>query len=161
MDNDVSLHAMHLNSWPALILLGAFVGLFFPFRRDALFGRDPGETIAPAQRRSRRDIARLFLLAALLLGVVFLIPDAGQLQHRSFFSVARESSWTQPFDWPAIWCSAKIIVLSVAVLLVLEAILALMMRAEYPAVCMALLALSVVPTLLGFFGFYELVKAVL
>lgn len=161
MDNDVSLHAMHLNCWPAVVLLAAFAGLFFPYRKKNLFGRDPKESEAPAQQRSRGDIARLFLLAALLLGAVFLIPDAGQLQHKSFFSVALDSPWSQPLDWAAVWCSAKIIGLSVSVLLVLEAILALMMRAEYPAVCMALFGLSVAPALLGFFGFYELFKAIL
>lgn len=96
-----------------------------------------------------------------MLGVVFLIPDGGQLEHRSFFSVAQHSVWGQLFEWPAAWCSAKIIVLSISALLIVEASLTLAMRAQFRLACMALLCLAVGALALGTFGFYELAKAVL
>ena len=111
--------------------------------------------------RSPVGITKLFLLAALLLGAIFLVPDAGQLQHKSFLSVAWDSPWTQPLDWSAVWCSTKIVVLSACVFLVLEAVLSVMMRTGHPTACMALLVLSIVPASLGCFGFYELIKAFL
>lgn len=161
MDSVVSLHTILLVCWPTLVLFGAFAILFFPSRKNAFSGSGRQHTPLPAPHRSRVDIAKLLFLAMLLFGAVFLIPDAGHLQHKSFFSVAQDSPWTQPFDWPAVWCSAKIIVLSASLLLVLEAILSLMIRTEHPTACVALLVLAVVPALLGCFGFYELIKAVL
>ena len=39
--------------------------------------------------------------------------------------------------------------------------LSLMMQSEHHAICVALFLLAILPMLLGLFGFYELVKAVL
>lgn len=161
MDNGVFLQTIFLVCWLTLVLLGAFAILFFPHRKSAFSSCGGEETGALSQHGNRMGVAKLLLLALLLFGVVFLIPDVGQSQHKSFFSVAQDSPWTQPFDWPAVWCSAKIIVLSVSLLLVLEAVLSLMVRTDHPTACVALLVLAVVPTFLGFFGLYELVKAVL
>jgi hypothetical protein len=107
------------------------------------------------------NVVKFLLLGVLLLGVVFLIPDAGQLEHRSFFSVARQSVWGRLFEWPAVWCSAKIIILSISSLLILEAGLTLAMRVEHKMTCTALLLLAMLALLLGSFGFFELLKAVL
>ena len=105
--------------------------------------------------------ARFFWIGVVLLLVVFLVPDAGQLDHRSFFAVARSSAWSQLFDWAAAWCSVKIILLSFSVLLVLDAFLSLMIRSEHQIACVLLFILAIVPAALGLFGFYELAKAVL
>lgn len=107
------------------------------------------------------NVAKFLLLGVLLLGVVFLIPDAGRLEHTSFFSVAQHSLWGRLFEWPAAWCSAKIIVLSISALLIVEACLTVAMRVGYPMACMALLFLAILALGLGTFGFYELAKALL
>lgn len=110
--------------------------------------------------RELTDASRFFILGAFLLSMVLLIPDAGQLAHKSFFAAARDSAWGQLFEWAAAWCSAKIILLSVSIFFVLDALLSLMIRAEQQAACVVVFLLAIAPVILGFFGFYELVKAV-
>lgn len=112
------------------------------------------------QERELTDATRFFALGALLLLMVVLTPDAGQMAHKSFFAVARDSAWSRPLDWAAVWCSAKIILLSISIFLVLDALLSLMIRAEHQTACVVVFVLATVPVLLGFFGVYELVKAV-
>ena len=115
-------------------------------------------------QRQNRDLtgaAKFFWVGVLLLLFVLLVPDAGRLEHKSFFAVAQSSTWSQLFDWAAAWCSAKIILLSLSVFLVLDAFLALMSRTQYQIACMLLFILAIVPVLLGVFGIYELAKALL
>ena len=154
MDTTVSPHTLLLVCWPTVALLGAFAVLFMVRQ-----GSGPG-----FDGRARQDdfigAAKLVFLGMILLGAVFLIPDAGHVEHRSFFAVAQESFWGRLFEWPAAWCSAKIIALSISALLIVEALLKLAMRARYQIACMALLVLAVFPVLLGVFGFYHFVKAV-
>ena|SRR5215469_6921650 len=115
------------------------------------------------RREDRRltDATKFFWVGVFLLLVVFFVPDAGRIGHRSFFAVARSSAWGQLFDWAAAWCSAKIILLSLGVFLVLDAFLSLMIRTENQIACLLLFILAILPVLLGLFGFYELAKALL
>lgn len=113
------------------------------------------------QNRELTGAAKFFWVGVLLLLFVLLVPDAGRVNHRSFFAVAQSSPWSQFFDWAAAWCSAKIILLSLSMLLVLDAFLSLMIRTEHQIACVLLLLLAIVPVLLGVFGFYELAKALL
>jgi hypothetical protein len=158
MDSGVSAHMLLLVCWPTIAFLGAFGVLFISMRQNAKAHNRDGRL--QAQQRHFLGATKLLLVGVLLLGAVFLIPDAGQAEHRSFFSVAQDSFWGHLFEWPAAWCSAKIIVLSVSGLLILEAILSLAMHTEHRIACTALLVLAVVPVLLGCFGFYQFVKAV-
>lgn len=122
------------------------------------------EVVTQTMRRQDRqlaDAAKFFWIGTFLLLVVFLTPDAGRMEHRSFFAVARSSPWSQLFDWPAAWCSVKIILLSLSVFFVLDAFLSLMIRTEHQIACGLLFIMAIVPVLLGVFGFYELAKAVL
>lgn len=113
------------------------------------------------QYSSLSNAIKFLVLGVLLLGLIFLIPDAGQLEHRSFFSVAQHSHWAKWFEWPAAWCSAKIIVLSLSALFILEASLTVAMRAKFRTVGTVLMLLCIPALLLGSFGLYELAKAVL
>ena len=112
------------------------------------------------QERELTDATRFFSLGVFLLLMVVLVPDAGQMVHKSFFAVAKDSSWNQPLDWAAMWCSVKIILLSISIFFVLDALLSLLVRAEQQAACVVVFVLAIVPVLLGFFGVYELMKAV-
>ena len=107
------------------------------------------------------DATRFFALGVFLLLIVLLVPDAGRVEHRSFFAVARDSAWDQLFDWAAAWCSTKIILLSLSAFLILDAFLSLMIQSEHQTACILVLILAIFPVLLGFFGLYELAKAVL
>ncbi|HLX68612.1 MAG TPA: hypothetical protein VKV04_03200 [Verrucomicrobiae bacterium] len=146
--------------WPAIALLGAFAVLIFSLRQGAASGAQAREGAVRARPRDLVGAAKLLLLGVILLGVVLLIPDAGQVEHRSFFSVARDSMWGHLFEWAAAWCSVKIIVLSLSALLILDAMLSLAMDARHQIACVTLLILSVFPLVLGCFGFYQFIKAV-
>ena len=154
MDTTVSAHTLLLVCWPTVALLCAFAVLF-----TVRQGSGPGID-GSTRKKEAIGAAKLLFMGVVLLGAVFLIPDAGDAEHRSFFAVAQESIWGRLFEWPAAWCSAKIIVLSISALLVVEAMLKLAMRAQLQMACTALLVLAVFPVLLGVFGFYQFVKAV-
>jgi hypothetical protein len=160
MDANVSAHTWLLVCWPTVALLGAFAVLLFSMSQDSGSEIQAPDGSARAQPKNFKGAAKLLVVGVILLGAVFLIPDAGRVEHRSFFAVAQDSFWGHLFEWPAAWCSAKIIVLSVSALLILEALLTLAMRTQHQIACMALLVLAVFPVLLGFFGFYQFVKAV-
>lgn len=113
------------------------------------------------QRRDLLESVKSFAVGILLIALVFVIPDAGQAEHKSFFAVATQSLWSHPFDWPSVWCSAKIILLAIAGLMILNAAMSLLLNSEYEMICAALFMAAIFPLLLGFFGFYELAKAIL
>jgi hypothetical protein len=107
------------------------------------------------------NTVRLCLIGGCVLAIVFLTPNAGHEQHRSFLAVARDSLWSQFADWPAAWCSVKILLLGTGALLVLDAMGNLMIRLKQEVLGLGLFCLGLVPVLLLIFGSYELVKALL
>ena len=108
-----------------------------------------------------RQVGLLCLIGFCLWAVVWFSPDAGKNQHTSFIKVAGASSWGEPGDFAAAWCSLKIILLSVGLFLFIESAgtLLAVLRRKYLA--LTVFSLQVVP-LLGFLsGSYCLVKALL
>lgn len=103
---------------------------------------------------------QLCSIAICLLAIVLLAPDAGHRLHRSFFVVAYQCTWGQWFNWQAAWCSIKIIFLSLAILLFLEAFAHLLLRRNYEVLGLVLITAGIVPGILAMFGTYELAKAV-
>ena len=49
----------------------------------------------------------------MLIGLV--APYPGRQEGRSLFEVARDSSWRNLGDWPAAWCSIKLILLALGI----------------------------------------------
>ena len=103
---------------------------------------------------------------AFLLIVVFLTPDAGRGQGHSFITAAIHSQWSQWGDWPAAWCSIKIILLTVGAFLVVTSLFAVLEywtpKEESVASLTVVFALSLVLGLFGglLTGLYLLMKAV-
>jgi len=106
------------------------------------------------------NAAKLFALATFLLAVVLLVPDAGQIQGQTFFTVAINTTWSRLYEWAAAWCSVKIILLSIAVLFAIDATGTLLVKRGDEPIRFVLFPSIVVPVLLLLFGIYELVKAV-
>ena len=109
---------------------------------------------------------KLFLLAALLLSIVFLAPDDTLLNHGSFFFQVWQSHWGWWCNWVAVWCSVKIILLSVAMVLLVQVAEYFLYRNDTDsqptsASLFLLFGATVSAMLLFLFGLYELVKAVL
>ena len=135
-------------------------------KQDRLQTLIPGNSqvtvrLRESQKKDLWHATKLCATAFILLVVVFVTPDAGQMNHKSFFAVAMRSPWSRFFDWAASWCSVKIIVLSVAVLLAFEAVGGLLLTRKQETAALAVLALYAFSILLLLFGFYELVKAML
>jgi hypothetical protein len=108
-----------------------------------------------------RNAFRLCLIGGCVLAFVFLTPDVGRQIHQSFFAVARQSLWSHFADWSAAWCSVKIVLLGIGVLLMLDSFGSLMIRMKNDVFGVGLLCLGVFPALLTMFGCFELVKALL
>jgi hypothetical protein len=69
--------------------------------------------------------------------------------------------WNHFAEWAAAWCSVKIVLLGIGVLVMLDALGSLMIRMNNDVLGIGLLCLGVLPVLLSMFGFFELVKALL
>jgi hypothetical protein len=107
------------------------------------------------------DMTKVLGFVAVLLAVIFLLPNAGHDRNQTFFAVAIHSLWGKWFEWAAMWCSAKIILLSAAILLAIDAVGTLLVRTGKELIGVVLLTSIVIPVLLFLFGAYELLKAVL
>jgi hypothetical protein len=70
-------------------------------------------TRLPQEKRDLKYPIYFMVTALLLLGIVFLTPYNG-LSGRSFLAIAQATRWADGFDGLAVWCSMKIIFLSMA-----------------------------------------------
>jgi len=103
----------------------------------------------------------LCLIGVALLAVTYFTPHAGGQQGFSFFEVAWNTPWQNLGDWPAAWCSVKVILFSLSVFF-LTFWLTTMFGLSIPkALERFLIFLMTVPCLGVLAGLYLLVKAVL
>jgi len=114
-------------------------------------------------QKQARDLFAAMTLVAIgisLLAVIFAVPDIGYAEHKSIFAVAIQSKWGGFFDWPSAWCSVKIILLALALFAFVNALLRLLIDTEFKGATIPMFMPSILPLLLGSFGFYELIKAI-
>jgi hypothetical protein len=110
------------------------------------------------EKEKQRNILLYYFVGLCCLTIVFLSPHAGYLDGVSFFSIARSSPWERWGDWPAAWCSLKVIFLSLGVFLVLSALGSLFSARKMPA--KVVLTLISAPVAGFWLGLYYLIKAV-
>ena len=103
----------------------------------------------------------LYSAGLLLIAVVLLSPDASYWEGRTFFEVARSSAWERWWDWLAVWCSLKIILLSLGVTFVIGAIGLWLRGARWRTLGTTVLLLGILPVAGLWLGAYYLVKALL
>jgi hypothetical protein len=124
-----------------------------------------GSSLEPGRGRSEpesfyaRRVLLLYATGIYLQAVVFLSPHSGYLEGRSFVQVALASSWDQWWDWPAAWCSVKIILFGLGLGLLIAALGLMLKLVKRDAVGNALLCLSSLCALGFWLGSYYLVKA--
>lgn len=105
---------------------------------------------------------RLFCLVGFcLLGVALFAPDGGSRHGESFLFVARHSTWGQWFNWPAAWCSLKLILASVGMFLLLDSLGTVFMLFKRQRLAVVTFVLIFLPCLGFLAGSYYLLKALL
>jgi ABC-type Fe3+ transport system permease subunit len=112
------------------------------------------------EERLKRRTFLFFFLGFLLLAVALLTPQGGSLEGRSMYQVAWASPWQHFFDWPAAWCSVKIILLCLGLALVLVYLARLLRNFGRPALAWFILGCSILPGAGLLAGFFLLLKAI-
>jgi hypothetical protein len=108
----------------------------------------------------RSQVSHLILVGTGLLGIALFAPDAGQ-HFGAFFKIAATSSWRRPLEGAPAWCSLKIILLSIGLMLVVESLGTILVRLKHNQMGMAVFSTHVVSLLVFFIGEYYLFKALL
>jgi hypothetical protein len=102
----------------------------------------------------------LYAIGFYLVALVILLPHPGRADGISFLEVARSSPWRHWGDWPAAWCSLKIILLSLGVFFVLHSCGTVLVAWTQKPLGTFLMILTLAPVLGFWAGLYYLVKAV-
>ncbi len=108
-----------------------------------------------------QHIGRMLVIAASLLCLAFLSPDAGNLHGSYFLPVALNSSWHQLGDLAAVWCSIKIVAVSVAFFLLVEAVATYLARLKLNRLALAIYCLQAIGATGALAGSYYILKALL
>jgi hypothetical protein len=113
------------------------------------------------EREIYKQVCILGLVGLGLFGIVLFAPDASRYQNGSFWKVAFSTSWHSPLDFPAAWCSLKIILLSLGLFLLIESLGTVLSLLKYKSVALMIYFLQMLPCLGFLVGGYYLVKALL
>jgi hypothetical protein len=113
------------------------------------------------EQKELKQISFFCIAGLLLLVVVFFAPDTTNRPGLGFFKTAKMSTWHALFDWPAAWCSVKIILLSIGLFLVIDAIGSLLALIRFKSLALSVFLLHIVPAAGILFGSYYLLKALL
>lgn len=108
-----------------------------------------------------KQIRWFCLLGVCLIGIAIFSPSAAHQPGWSFFQIAQTSPWGQPLDWPAAWCSLKIILFSFGSFLLVEAVGSLLALAKLTSLALSVFFLHLVSGLGMLVGTYYLLKALL
>ena len=107
------------------------------------------------------QIGFCFTISFCLLAFVSLTPNGGHESGATFFQVARDSTWARPLDWPAAWCSIKIIALCVSCFLALDATGTLLILQQRRVLARLCFYSNFLPCVLFLAGSYYLIQALL
>ena len=110
------------------------------------------------EKLSASPLITLFLVGLGLFGIATYLPGGG-LQSLTFFKMAWNSSWRQWWEIPAAWGSFKIILFSLGLLLIIEAVGTALGRHNRRQLAVTIFALQAVSGLGILTGLYCLVKA--
>jgi len=71
-------------------------------------------------RETLREIFLVSFAGFVLLTIVFLVPNGNGNPARAFFDTASRTTWEHWLDWPAVWCSVKLILFSTSLFLLID-----------------------------------------
>lgn len=90
-----------------------------------------------------------------------MLAPAGNPYQGAFFQPALETTWRRLLDLPAAWSSIRILLFSVGMFLVIEAIGTVLALMKLRSLALAVFFLQVLPVLCFLCGSYYLVKSLL
>ncbi len=70
---------------------------------------------------AQRRLTFFYSVGLYLLALAIHLPHAGHQDGRTFLRIARESEWNNWWDWPAVWCSVKVILFATGMVLLMSA----------------------------------------
>ena len=105
----------------------------------------------------------LLLLGLSLIGLVFYVPGPNAAASRgfNFLNTALGKSWGNWLDLPAAWCSFKILLFSLGLFLIIEAVGTLMALVKCRVIAAAIYCLHCIPALGMVLGVFCEIKALL
>jgi hypothetical protein len=109
------------------------------------------------QDSEARFICTCFMVGIGLSGIAWVAPDAGP-GAGSFFKIATQTSWGRLFEIQPAWCSLKIILLALGLILVLNAVGFMFVnpqRNKLAALILSSQALLLVGLMVGFFFLFK------
>lgn len=112
-------------------------------------------------QRELRQIGLFCIAGFCLLAFVFCTPNFADQSGLAFFETAKVSTWRELYDWPAAWCSLKIILLSLGLFLLIDAIGTLLALVRFKSLALTVFLLHIVPGCGLLIGSYYLLKALL
>jgi hypothetical protein len=112
-------------------------------------------------RETFKEVLLVSLAGLILLGIVFLVPDGSGNPASLFFKTASHTRWGNWLDWPAVWCSVKLILFSASLFLLIDSFGTLLLVLNRRRLAGKVFILIGLPFLGFFVGGYYLVKALL
>lgn len=103
----------------------------------------------------------LLVSGLVLFGLACFTPDAGNLHGSNFLAIAESTTWQRLGEWPAAWCSLKIIIVCLALCLTIEAVGTLLAVIKLKRLALAVFCLQFVAVVGMLAGGYYFIKAVL
>jgi len=107
------------------------------------------------------EVSLVSLAGFVLLGIVFLTPNGGAGSSRPFFRILLETSWGHLLDWPAVWCSLKLLIFSASLFLLIDSLGTLLLVLNRRHLAGKVFVLIVLPFFGLIAGTYYLVKSLL
>jgi hypothetical protein len=114
--------------------------------------------------KAREKLAEVVLVSFagfILLAVVFLVPNGSGNSSYAFFKTACQTRWGDWLDWPAAWCSVKLILFSASLFLLIDSFGTLLLVLNRRRLAGKVFILIGLPFLGFFIGGYYLVKSLL
>jgi hypothetical protein len=113
----------------------------------------------PSRKPYPQHTSVLLLIAAGLLALVFCLPDAGNAHGGWFLPAALTAEWRRLGEPDAAWCSLKIVVASIALYLIIEALAILLGRLKLTRLAFVVFCLQAVAVFGVAAGAYYFCKA--
>ncbi|HEV2695242.1 MAG TPA: hypothetical protein VG347_20280 [Verrucomicrobiae bacterium] len=112
-------------------------------------------------RETLTEVAVVSFAGFILLGIVFLAPNGSGDPASAFFRTASGTEWRHWLDWPAAWCSVKLILLSASLFLLIDSFRTLLLVLNRRRLAGKVFVFIALPFMGFFVGGYYLVKSLL